>query len=104
MKRNLVLLACFLILGATLIFVPVLNPAKSAATPTAPIVPWAHTSQTFFDGIALTRQSKEPRACVSDYDGRVTMNAQAEICICDGEAKEWKLANTEKPCTWKVVP
>jgi hypothetical protein len=117
MKRTLILPACLLI-TIGLSSLPALHhsapPIPPAPTPvasalpanatalTTPYVQTAYISST--DGLILIRQSKEPYACTPGSDGRLFMNARAEICICDGAAKVWRVANTDKSCTGKTAP
>lgn len=52
------------------------------------------------DGIKLARQSAQPAACASTYDGKITMNVDAQLCVCDGQAKQWKNVGTGNACVW----
>jgi hypothetical protein len=52
------------------------------------------------DGIKLARQTSQPAACTPDYDGKITMNADAQLCVCDGRAKQWKNVGTGESCVW----
>jgi hypothetical protein len=93
MKRSLIF-ACLVSIAGLLAFVAV---DRFAAPAPAGFVFGAA-------GPVMIRQSKEPSACTPGNDGTLFMNARAEICICDGAAKVWRVANSDKSCTWKTAP
>jgi len=52
------------------------------------------------DSLTLVRHAHEPRACDLGYDGKLTMNGQAQACVCDGQNKQWKTVGTGESCVW----
>ena len=94
-KSWIYILSALLLASTTAAHAQSAGGAPSGASATAP-----QFSRIFSYGVQLVRQSHEPSACGADYDGEITMNAKAQICVCDGENHQWKNVGTGSECAW----
>lgn len=90
----------FIITVALLEFSTASTLAARQANDPPPAPPDPQYAWMVSDGPQFVRQTHEPRACDHDYDGKITMNSQAQLCICDGQKNQWKIVGTGAACVW----
>ena len=80
-----------------------LSAAAIRAAESSPPPSYPKFSNLISNTFSLNRQHREPAACITDRDGIITMNAQAQVCICDGKTKQWKTVGTGAACAWRAA-